>query len=172
MKTIEEIKKKLLAQNSYLKEIINNYDVTSVDNYGNNILHYYIKNINAINVDSALFITLLKEKGLNLNANQSKGPKNTALHLAILTKNKTITTLIVSLGVDVNITNVNGNTPISEAIMHYKDDDPFFIEYLASNGANINLKNNYGVSPYSLSETIANYDSKKILKPYVEKGSD
>ncbi len=45
----------------------------------------------------------------------------------------------------------------------YRDNDGYFIETLISKGTRVDIANNYGVTPKGLSDTIANYDSKKFF---------
>ncbi len=165
MKSIEQVKKELLIQSPDLEKILTAYDVNSVDEYGSNILHYYIKYVSSIDISADKFIYAVKKKGINLDAKQTKREQLSALHLAILTKNKLITELLLSEDIIIDTTDANGNTPLFKAVFNYRNDDPFFIKYLCEKGANVNLKNNHDVSPIDLAERISNYDSLIYLKP-------
>jgi len=81
MKDIQKVKEQLI--NNEIEDALNDFDVNSYDNYGNNILHYYLKNSENINIESALFLKVLVGKGLDINALQSKSPKCSALHLSV-----------------------------------------------------------------------------------------
>jgi hypothetical protein len=65
---------------------------------------------------------------------------------------------------DVNAKDEDGNVALFHAVMWYRGDDGYFIETLISKGAHVDVVNNYGVSPKKLSDTIANYDSKKFFQ--------
>jgi len=71
--------------------------------------------------------------------------------------------VLVDSGAKIDITDENGNTPLWESVMGYKNDDPFYIKFLITKGADKNIQNNYAVSPLSLSNIIANYDSRYLL---------
>jgi len=89
--------------------------------------------------------------------------KRTALHLAVLMKSKAIFDLLLANGADVNAKDRNGNMPLSDAVFCYRGDDGYFIESLIANGADVDIMNNYDVSPKLLAETIANYDTRKFF---------
>ena len=57
----------------------------------------------------------------------------------------------------------NGNTPLSNAVYWFRG-DPSLINFLLEKGADKFNENDYGVSPYSLAETIANYPVFQYLK--------
>jgi len=149
--------------NNEIGDALNNFDVNSYDNYGNNILHYYLKNSENINIENAIFLKALVGKGLDINALQSKSPKCSALHLSVKLKKRNILEVLVDAGAKIDITDENGNTPLWESVMGYKNDDPFYIKFLITKGADKNIQNNYAVSPLSLSNIIANYDSRYLL---------
>jgi len=161
MKNIEKVKEQLI--NNEIENLFEGFDVNSFDKYGNNILHYYIKNGEII-IDSQLFINMLIDKGFDINMVQSKSPKCSPLHLAVKLKKHKIVEILIKLNANIDIVDENGNTPLSDAVFGYKNDDSFFIDFLIAHGADKNILNNYGVSPLILANTIANYDSKSLLK--------
>ena len=108
-------------------------------------------------------VRLFLDFGININAKQSKMSKRTALHLAVLMKSRDIFDVLLKKGVDINIPDDNGNVALSDAVFGYRGDDGYFIETLISNGARVDIMNNYGVSPKGLAETIANYDTRKFF---------
>lgn len=165
MKNIEEVKLLLLERkiNSF-ESILNDYDVNSFDSHGNNILHYYVKNFNSINVEAEAWVVFLQEKGLDINAVQSKSPCRSPLHLAIMEENTELTKVLISLNAIVDIMDDEGNTPLAQAVFNYKDNDSFFIKILIANGANKNMQNKHGISPLSLSKMIANYNSAQFFE--------
>ncbi|TRX09656.1 ankyrin repeat domain-containing protein [Flavobacterium gawalongense] len=166
MKSVQDIKLLMVEGNDNdLPSILEGFDVNSFDRNGDNILHNYILSTsqNSSNFSPKIFIDELVKRGFDLNAVQSKSPNRSALHLAIATKNKIITEILISLKVVIDTIDKNGNTPLCQAIMNYRNDDPFFIKILISNGADKNIENMNGISPLKLSNTIANYDSKHLL---------
>jgi ankyrin repeat protein len=162
---IEEVKL-ILVQESFTHIIraLNNFDIACFDKYGNNVLHYYVKNNESIDVPPERMIQLLIDLGIDINAKQTKSPERTALQLALMKKSKLIFDILLKKGVDVNIKDVNGNVPLLDAVMSYKGDDGYFIKALISNGARVDIKNNYGVTPKGLSDDIANYNSQEFFK--------
>lgn len=67
-----------------------------------------------------------------------------ALHLAIKLKNFRIAKILLDAGVDPNLTDKYGETPIFNAV---KEDEPDLIELLLSYGADVNHKNREGQTP-------------------------
>lgn len=161
---IEEFKL-ILISNSLddIESALKDFDLTSFDKYGNNILHYYAWNSKAVGLPVEEIIQLFIDFGININANQSKMPKRTALQIAVIRKSKDVSNILLTNGADVNIKDGNGNVALFDALFGYRGDDGYFIETLISNGADVNLMNNYGVSPKSLAEKVANYDLKKFF---------
>ena len=157
---------KLILLNKPLSEIetaLDDFSIASFDNYGNNILHYYVKNYESIKLPAESIIQLSINRGIDINARQSKKDKRTALQLAVMKKAKQIFDILISNGADVNIQDGNGNVALSDAVFWYRNDDGHFIETLIAKGARVDIENNYGVTPKRLSDTIANYDSKKFF---------
>ena len=160
---IEEIKNKLLNGDIFsIKESMIDYDVNQFDNYGNNVLHYYILNRDSINISFKFLLDELVKKGLDLNAKQTKRDRRTALHLAVCIKSKEIFDLLIKENVDIDPLDNNGNTPLWLSIINYrKEEDSYFFKILISKGANSNIKNFHDVSPIDLVNSISNYDIKE-----------
>lgn len=165
MITIEELKSILLETDiNKLEMALQNYNIHETDKFGNNILHYYIKSTGSFNLDYKQVIDLFLQKGIDINQKQTTGTyKRSPLHLSVFMKLKDITEYLIELKADINSTDANGNSILSTAIITYRGDESYFIEKLIESGADINVKNNYGVSPLELAETIANYDVKKFF---------
>ena len=89
--------------------------------------------------------------------------KRTALHLAVLQKSKEVFDVLLKKGADVNSRDREGNVPLFNEVFVYDGVDGYFIETLISNGTRVDMMNNHGVSPKSLAETIANYDTRKFF---------
>lgn len=136
------------------------YDIKSKDKYGSNLLHYYIMNYDSIVHPAGVIISEFIKKGLDINDKRKDG--RTALYLSVQCQLQDIFEILLNSNADLDIQNVNGNTPLWEAVMRYRGDG-FFIEQLLKNGANPDIKNNYGVSPKSLARTIANYDVRRFF---------
>jgi len=161
---IEELKLILLYKSSgEIEAALRDFDIASFDSNGSNILHYYVNNHEIIPLPVENTVRLFLDFGININAKQSRVSKRTALHLAVLMKSKAIFDLLLANGADVNAKDRNGNMPLSDAVFCYRGDDGYFIESLIANGADVDIMNNYDVSPKLLAETIANYDTRKFF---------
>jgi len=162
---IEELK--LILLNGSLTDIkvaLNSFDMASFDKNGSNILHYYVRSHKSVQMHAEIIIQLFMDFGIDVNAKQLKIRKRTALQLAVLMQSRVIFNTLLKIGADVNIQDRNGNVALFDAMFVYsRGDDGYFIKTLISNGANVDVMNNYGVSPKGLSETIANYDTKKFF---------
>lgn len=161
MKTIEEMKLELFGDNldKFVQSLID-YDIKSKDKYGNNLLHYYIMNCDEIVHPADVIISEFLKNGLDINDKRKDG--RTALYLSVQYQLKEIFVILLEHGADLDLQNVNGNTPLWEAVVQYKGDG-FFIEHLLKKGANSEMVNNYGVSPKSLAKTIANNDVRRFF---------
>lgn len=164
MLTIEEMKIKLLNENlEELLKSLNDYDVKEFDKFGNNLMHYYVKNADVIKISAEKLIPELLKKGLDINSKQSKSYFRTALYLAVLKKSKKIVELLIKMKADIDLSDENGNSPLWQAVMDYKGQDDFFVKILLENNAESKLQNKHGVSPASLANTIANTDVRKFF---------
>lgn len=93
------------------------------------------------------------ENGSNINLQDKNGCS--ALNFAAQENNLEMTQKLVNKGADVNITDKHGNAPIWTAIINYNGGENLsLIRYLQKNGANIELKNNYGRSPRDISTNL------------------
>ena len=144
MRTIEDMKLELLSDDSnrFIQALID-YDINSKDKYGSNLLHYYIMNYKSIVHPAGVIIPEFVKKGLDINEKRKDG--RTALYLSVQYQLKGIFELLLNHNADIDM------------------QDGFFIEQLLKNGANPDIKNNYGVSPKSLARTIANYDVRRFF---------
>lgn len=148
------------------KFFINNFQIDKRDKDGNTILHYYLKNINSFDLDSEKVVVEMYNKGININAQTTCKFRHSPLNLVTTNKSKNIFDLLINLGADVNLTMINSNTVLFNVLMKLGIDNDYFILKLINNGANVYLKNNYGVSPISLAYTISNYDYKKYFEQF------
>ena len=167
MEDIEKIKIILLNSDiNQLKDAIRFYNVQEQDKFGNNILHYYIKESKNLELDCKTVIDLILSKGLDINQKQSRGAfKRSPLHIAVFMKLKEIVDYLIELGADVNSTDANGNSILMTAITWYRDKNGYFIEKMINSGANIYQENNHGISAYSLANNI----NSDVLKFFTNK---
>ncbi|MCO5946244.1 ankyrin repeat domain-containing protein [Mucilaginibacter flavidus] len=160
---IDELKLILLHKSfGEIEAVLRDFDLASTDKFGNNIFHYYVGNYGAVQTPLEKIIQLFIDFGISISANQSKMPKRTALHIAVIKKSKDVFDILLKMGADVNIRDGYGNVPLFDAVFGYRGDG-YFIETLISKGASVDIMNDYDVSPKSLAETIANYDTRKFF---------
>lgn len=101
---------------------------------------------------------LLKEliiAGANINQQDQLGW--TTLHHAVQRHNVQATHLLLKSGVDVEIKDKYGNTPLFRVVFESKGKGEI-IKLLLEFGADIYNHNDSGISPIELAETIANYN--------------
>lgn len=104
------------------------------------------------NVD---LVRTLISKGADVNLVDSNGWS--ALHFAAQGFDHQIASLLLEHSAQVDAQDVEGNTPLSNAVFNSKGQGDL-IELLLSHGADMNLKNKHGVSPLDLAKSIGNYD--------------
>jgi len=137
------------------KEALEQYNIHEQDRYGNNILHYYIKESKKLKLDYKDMIDVILSKGLDINERQSKGTfKRSPLHLAVAMNLESIADYLIDLGADVNSTDANGNSVLLAAVLRYRGQNGYIVEKLIKSGADINKKNNHGISAFSLAQSI------------------
>lgn len=106
-------------------------------------------------------IRTLVQNNADVNLQDSLG--YSALHYAaqnylidaaqLLLKNKAI----------VDVQDIHGNTPLFRAVFHSRGRGEM-VNLLLSSGADMNLKNNHGVSPIELANSIGNYNVSQFMK--------
>jgi hypothetical protein len=143
---IDDLKLVLLNSDlSALEAALIDFDITSFDKYGNNILHYFVKSHESVKIPAESIIQLLIDCGVDVNTRQSKMPKRTALHFAVITKAKHVFDVLINKGADVNIQDGDGNVALFNALM--RDNDGYSLETLFSKGARGDIAHNWGVTP-------------------------
>jgi ankyrin repeat protein len=167
--SIEDMKKSLLdSTEKDFMEKLEEYNIFEQDKFGNDIVHYFIKNTKDIKTDFNKIMDKLLETGLDINTKQKTGNfQRTYLQLSVVINSRNIFEYLIKNGADVNATDKNGNSIISDAFIYYGKDEnnyEYYIKTLLEKGADINHKNNYGISAKELADSIANYDLKKYIK--------
>jgi ankyrin repeat protein len=167
--SIEDMKKIILnsSENDFMEKL-ENYNIFEQDKFGNDIVHYFINHAKDIKMDFNKIMDKLLVMGIDINTKQKTGNfQRTYLQLSVVVNNRNVFDYLIKNGSDVNTIDKNGNNIIFNAIINYGKDQnnyEYYIKTLLEKGADINNKNNYGVSPKELINTIANYDLKKYIK--------
>lgn len=168
MNTIDNIKEILLKSDfNKLKESLNNYNINEHDKFGNNILHYYITQSKNLKLNIKDTIDELLARGININEKQTLGQfKRSALQMSVVLNLKEIFDLLISKGAEVNSADVHGNSILNSAVFNYFKDNNnygYYITELLKHGADPLQENDYGISSYSLANSISNNDVKKYF---------
>jgi hypothetical protein len=167
--SIEDMKKIILdsSENDFMEKL-ENYNIFEQDKFGNDIVHYFINHAKDIKMDFNKIMDKLLAMGIDINTKQKTGNfQRTYLQLSVVVNNRNVFDYLIKNGSDVNTLDKNGNNIIFNAIINYGKDQnnyEYYIKTLLEKGADINHKNNCGVSPKELINTIANYDLKKYIK--------
>lgn len=98
---------------------------------------------------------VLIQGGAAVNATDKMG--FSALSYASQSYSPNIVAMLLSNGAKVDNVDEHGNTPLFRAVFNSKG-RPEVIRLLLEAGADKNLKNKHGVSPYELAGSIANFD--------------
>ena len=107
-----------------------------------------------------MMVTLI-DNGAKIDTQDSIGC--CALHYAAQESLIDSCRLLLENNATVDIQDIHGNTPLSKAVF-YSAGNGEIITLLRSFGADVNLKNNSGVSPLQLANTIANFDVERFMK--------
>lgn len=87
----------------------------------------------------------------------------TALHYCAQFYNLEIARLLIENKANVNAQDNVGNTPLFKAVF-FSEGKTEMIKLLLENGADCEIKNNFGVSAKSLAETISNFNVENCFK--------
>lgn len=125
------------------------------DRAGRSGLHYAAMN------DDTQSIRALVDSGSDVNGQDRRGM--TPLHFAAQERAVAAAQLLLELGAAVDVRDAHGNTPLSTAVYSARSEGGI-VPLLLERGANPLLENLYGVSPLSLSRTIASSDVRKYFE--------
>jgi ankyrin repeat protein len=126
-----------------------------VDRMGRMPLHYA-----ALDGDAGRVRQLLAS-GLVADAPDDNGW--TPLHFAAQSNAADATAQLLKAGASVDARDAHGNTPLSTAVFNSRGNGEV-IKLLRAHGADPYAKNNHGVSPLTLSRTIANFDVRQFFQ--------
>ncbi len=133
-------------------------DASIKDKKGRNLGYFLVVNFRGKTEDFKRKMVLLQNNGFNIKELDKKG--NSLLHYAIKKEKTPLVKELVTLGLDVNVKNKQGITPLHLASMMGKDTK--IINYLLSVGADKNSKTNNNETPYQLAVENDVFKTKKI----------
>jgi ankyrin repeat protein len=149
---------KIFKDNNFndLQNFIRINGINAVDRYGRNIL------INCIIENKTEWAKKILKEANDLDINSQDCNGWTALHFSVQENNETIAKILLDSGAIVDQMDGYGNTPLCKAVFNSRGKGDM-INLLLSYGANKDLKNNSGVSPWELANTIANFNVKDFF---------
>lgn len=121
-----------------------------LDEYGRSGLHYAASERNAMEAS--------KHIAFGEDVNSQDYNRWTPLHLAARAYSLENVRLLIEAGAQIDPRDDYGNTPLSTAVFSCQDRNGAVIEFLRDAGANVYAENDHRVSPYSLAQSIGNYD--------------
>ncbi len=131
--------------------LLKDSDINEIDKDGRSLLHH------AVLLKDSEVVDLLINKGASLDIQDNLGWS--PLHFAAQRYDVHISKTLIDANADLNSVDNYGNSVLWRAVFESKGRGDV-IKLLISSGADIYQKNNKGVSPINLAQTIANY---KIL---------
>lgn len=99
---------------------------------------------------------LLIQHGADVNKQDDLG-ETSALHFAAQNNSSELVEILLENQAEVDAEDVNGNTPLSDAVFNSRGEGSV-IQLLLLHGGDQHKKNKHGVSPLTLAESIANYN--------------
>jgi len=117
----------------------------------------------AIKYGTSKAVKLFIETDVNANHNKDE----TLLHYAAKVGNLDVMRLLLGKGIDVNVKQNDGTTPLHLASLYNIDSN--VVKFLLDNGADVNAKSDYGTTPL---HSVANRDSFEAVKLFLENGAD
>lgn len=130
---------RLLSKNilDEVEDFINNYGIDSVDRDGRTLL------MTAVTERKNEIVRLIVESGGDVNATDHQG--FSALHFAAFCDNEVAAKMLLDAGANISSKDTQGNTPIWRSVMKNGIESRCY-NVLLSYGADVNEKNNHGVS--------------------------
>ena len=125
-----------------------------LDEYGRSSLHYAANDGNEDEVQRLINL------GCDINLSDRGGW--TPLHFAAQAYSPAVTAILISAGAHLDSRDSYGNTPLWRAVYASKGRGDVVVMLLTA-GANPRLENKSGMTPYSLAQTIANYDVEQYF---------
>lgn len=116
----------------------------------------------AVIENRAEIVRLLIQHGAEVNIRDYLG-ETSALHFAAQNNSAELVEILLENQAEVDAEDVNGNTPLSDAVFNSRGEGNV-IQLLLLHGSDQHKKNNHGVSPLTLAESIANYNIIKYFK--------
>ena len=138
--------------------LITSKTIKATDGSGNTAMHY------ACEWQEVGAITLLTEKGADINAKNANG--ETPLFSAVKADNPGVIALLVENGAEMNARDNSGNTALHSAV-RWKTFDSALA--LINNGCSVDAQNSSGITP--LAEAVAN-GNKPMCNMLIGKGAD
>ena len=116
--------------------------------------------LNAVINDNLPIVKILIDYRANINVQDKLG--YSALHYSSQNHSNEMTIFLIEKGSVIDVVDAHGNTPLGRAVFSSRGRGEI-IQLLLSAGADKEKKNNHGVSPMDLANSIANYNVKKFL---------
>lgn len=138
--------------------IITSKTIAATDGSGNTAMHY------AAEWEESGAITLLKEKGADINAKNANG--ETPLFSAVKTDNGSLIELLVKLGADFKVRDNSGSTALHSAVRWNTTGTTLA---LINAGAYINAQNSTGITPLAEAVSAGNLEMAELL---LDNGAD
>ena len=106
---------------------------------------------------------LLRDAGANLSATEGMG-NHVPLHYAVQRRSSSLASLLIEAGVNVNVTNSNGTTPLHDAAKWSETT----VAILVKAGAEVNVKDGWGKRPL---HNARDYDNTRICPILLRAGA-
>ncbi len=149
-----------LGKLNIIKELLNNgASLTRTDKAGCTVLHYAVDGGNL----EAIQYFLMENVDINARDNNGWTP---LLRSASVGGVKEVADLLCKFKADVNVLDNEKKSALMVAVIN--GNQPF-VQVLVENGADLNLKNEYGRTPYEMAVAMDRRRVVKYLEEYMEK---
>lgn len=105
---------------------------------------------------------MLIDNGADVSTQEKKGC--TALHFAVQSNLTNVVKLLIEKGANINAQDDYGNTPLLNALGSFDGYSKDIIILLIQAGADKDLINKSGISPYQFAMKVTNHDLKQFFK--------